>query len=185
MAGGELRAPRCPVDPHGHELFAQDHVVMLAPGDASASGPPAGHPARPWPHRAERGGASAAGPAPADAGGHEGGGLDLGWQAHPEGTAHAHDVGDLPVVEALEKGGIVAVAGVRDHRGKRDAPRPRLIHQGERQCGLCLKRDVGRDPHLGCGGHYRWPRLRGDRGVPSGANARGRCWSAHPPRSAR
>ena len=34
MTGGELRAPCRPVSPHGHELFAQDHVVVLAPGDA-------------------------------------------------------------------------------------------------------------------------------------------------------
>jgi hypothetical protein len=33
MAGGELRATRRPVCPHGHELFAEGHVVVLAPGD--------------------------------------------------------------------------------------------------------------------------------------------------------
>src|SRR5499427_10018949 len=33
MAGREPRAPCRPVDPHGHELFAQDDVVILAPGD--------------------------------------------------------------------------------------------------------------------------------------------------------
>ena len=33
MAGGELRATRGPMHPHGHELFAEDHVGVLAPGD--------------------------------------------------------------------------------------------------------------------------------------------------------
>jgi hypothetical protein len=32
-AGGALGAPRRPMHPHGHQLFAQDHVVVLAPGD--------------------------------------------------------------------------------------------------------------------------------------------------------
>src|SRR5262249_5200084 len=33
MAGGELRAARGPVHPHGDELFAEDHVLVLPPGD--------------------------------------------------------------------------------------------------------------------------------------------------------
>ena len=33
MAGGELSAARGPVHPHGHKLFPQGHVVVLAPGD--------------------------------------------------------------------------------------------------------------------------------------------------------
>src|SRR6516165_2674113 len=33
MAGRELGASRRPVGPHGHELFAQDSTVTLAPGD--------------------------------------------------------------------------------------------------------------------------------------------------------
>src|SRR5882724_13150834 len=33
MAGRQLRAARGPVHAHGHELFAEDHVVVLAPGD--------------------------------------------------------------------------------------------------------------------------------------------------------
>src|SRR5215510_8597976 len=37
MAGGELGATDGPVHAYGHELFAQDHVVVLPPGD----GPPA------------------------------------------------------------------------------------------------------------------------------------------------
>ena len=69
MAGGELRAPRGPVHPHGHELFAEDDVVVLAPGDRLPAVLPAGHRARPWPHRAAPGAASSAGRAPADAAG--------------------------------------------------------------------------------------------------------------------
>lgn len=83
----------------------------------------------------------------------------LVWQAHPEGTAHAHDVGDLPVVEALQEGRVVAIASVGDHCGKRDAPCPRLIHQGKRQLRLCLKRDVRRDPDLGAAGAINGPGL--------------------------
>ena len=55
--------------------------------------------------------------------------MDLVWQAHAEGAAHAHDVGDLPVIEALEEGRIVAIASVGDHGGKRGAPCLRLIYQ--------------------------------------------------------
>ena len=36
-AGRELRATRGPVCPHGYELFAQGHVVPLAPGDPRKS----------------------------------------------------------------------------------------------------------------------------------------------------
>src|SRR5262249_13632626 len=130
MAGGELRATRGPMRPHGHELFAEDHVVGVGPG--------AGLPAllrEGIEHglgRIERGGARLlrlAAP-PRTRWGQEGCRLDLVWQAHPEGAAHAHDVGDLPVVEALQEGRGVAIASVSDHRGKRDAPCPRLIYEG-------------------------------------------------------
>ena len=33
MAGGELGAARSPMHPHRHTLFAEDRVLMLAPGD--------------------------------------------------------------------------------------------------------------------------------------------------------
>src|SRR5262249_28860424 len=33
MAGGELRATGGPVHPHGHELFTENHVGVLTPGD--------------------------------------------------------------------------------------------------------------------------------------------------------
>ena len=33
VAGGELGSAGGPVHPHGHELFAEDHIVVLAPGD--------------------------------------------------------------------------------------------------------------------------------------------------------
>src|SRR5262249_58871387 len=33
MAGGELRTPGGPVHAYGHELFAEDYVVVFPPGD--------------------------------------------------------------------------------------------------------------------------------------------------------
>jgi len=91
--------------------------------------------------------------------GQEGCRLDLVWQAHPEGAAHTHDVGDLPVVEALPEGRGIAVASGGDHAGKRDAPCPRLIHQGQRQLRLGLKWDVRRDPDFGAAGAISGPGL--------------------------
>ena len=54
---------------------------------------------------------------------------------------------------------MVARAGVGDHGGKRDAPGPRLVHQGQRQLRLGLQRDVRRDPHLGAAGALSSPDL--------------------------
>src|SRR5919108_590554 len=98
----------------------------------------------------------------------EGSSLDLRWQAHPERTAHPHHVGELPVVEALEKGGIVAIASVRDYRGKRDAPHPRLIHQREREFGLCLKGHLSGHMDLAAAGGICCPALRPIEPCPQG-----------------
>src|SRR5262252_2814628 len=46
MASGELGAAGGPVHAHGHELFAEDHVVVLPPGD--------GLPAVRWQDREDR-----------------------------------------------------------------------------------------------------------------------------------
>jgi len=101
MARRKLRAPCGPVGPHGDKLFAQDHAVTLAPGDRL--------PAVLWQgieHSLglrERGGARLlrlTAP-PRTRWGPEGCRVDFGGQTHPEGAADAHDVGDVPVVEAL------------------------------------------------------------------------------------
>ena len=160
MARRELRTPCRPVGPHGHELFAQDYVVMLAPGDRLPALLRQGRKHSLGLIEWSGAGLARLAPPPWTRGYPEGSGLDLRWQAHPERTAHPHHVGELPVVEALEEGGIVAIAGIRDHRGKRDAPRPRLIHQRERKFGLCLKGHLGGHMDLAAAGGICGPAFR-------------------------
>src|SRR5215475_4091056 len=149
MAGRQLRAARSPVHAHSHELFAQDYVTVLAPGD--------GQPTVRWQpiqHHLgliEWGGARFLGLATAPRAGREyerGGGHFVG-QADPKAAADANHVSHLPGLKALHEGRIVAVAGVGDHPGKRDAPRSRLLHQGQGQFGLRLKRDLWGDMDFG------------------------------------
>src|SRR6516164_2918218 len=159
MTRRELCTARRPVHAHGDKLFAEDYGVVLSPRDRL----PAvrgqgledglgliqrrwarllGLAAPSWPRW-----------------GQEGGRVYLVWQAHPEGAADAHDVGDLPVVETCQEGRIIAVARVGDDVGKRDAPGPRLLHQGQGQLWLGLKCDVRRDADLHAAGALRGPGL--------------------------
>ena len=149
LAGRARRATRGPVCPHGDALCAQDPGVTLAPGERV--------PAVRWEGSAhgrglrERRGARLlrlAAPA-RRRWGPEGSRVALIRQAPAAGAAHASAVGDLPVVEALQAGRGVAIASVSDPRGQRDAPGPRLIHEGESPLRLGLQRDVRRDPPRG------------------------------------
>src|SRR5215470_3383208 len=127
MAGGELGAAGGPVHAFGDKLFTENHGVVLPPGD--------GLPAVLWQDREDRLGliqrrwARLLGLATPSRmrRPHERGGAHLVWQADAKGAADAHHVGDLAVVEALQKSGVSAVASVGHDPGKRHAPRPGLI----------------------------------------------------------
>src|SRR2546421_2811457 len=133
MPGGELRATGGPVYPHRRELFAEDDVVVLAPGDRLPAvlrqGLEDGR------RRIQRRRARLLGLAPPPQAwrGRERGGEDFVGQAYPKAAADAYHVSALAGRKAQQEGRVVTIASVGDDPGKRDAPRPRLIHQGECQ----------------------------------------------------
>src|SRR5215470_5395110 len=159
MTRRALGITRRPVHAHGDTLFAEDHVVVLPPrdrlpaigGEGLEDG--LGLIQRRW---ARLLGLAAPARTPW---GQERCRMDLVWQAHPKGAADAHDVGDLPVVETCQEGRVIAVARVGADAGKRDAPGPRLIHQGQGELRLGLKRYVRRDADLRAADAIRGPGL--------------------------
>jgi hypothetical protein len=139
MTGGEWRATGGPVHPYRRELFAEDVVVVLAPGDRL--------PAVLWQGREDglgriqRRRARLLGLAapPRVRRGRERGGVHFVGQADPKTAADADHVRDLPGLQAPQEGRVVPGARVGDDPGKRDAPRPGAIHQGQGQCGFGLQ----------------------------------------------
>src|SRR5262249_46305633 len=112
MAGGELGAARGPVHPYGHKLFAQDPVVVLAPGDGLPAVLRQGF--EDGLSRIQRRRARLLGlaPAPWAGRGYQRGGVHLLGEADPKRAADADQVRDLPGLQTQEEGRVVTVASI-------------------------------------------------------------------------
>jgi hypothetical protein len=173
MAGGALGAPDGPVHAYGHALRAQDHVVVGPPGEG-------------LPALCQQGLEDSLGllqrrrarllglAAPARTRRHDqGGGAHLRGEADATGAADPHDLGDVALGEAVQQGRVVAVARVGDDPGNRHPPRPRLLHQRERQRRRRLQGDRSGHLDLGAAVTLRGPARRPLEACGEGPMARG------------
>lgn len=71
---------------------------------------------------------------------------DFRQQPHAQAAGDAHYTTHLPLLQPVEEVGVVAVAGIGAHQGKRNPRRPGLIEQQQGQLRLGVKAQLRRDP---------------------------------------